>query len=162
MYLEDVTTSSIAATDRVFMETALSLARQASVSDEVPVGAVIVLGARIVGRGHNRPIAWMDPTAHAEIVALREAARSVGNYRLSGATAFVTVEPCLMCAGALLQARIKRVVYGCADPKSGALGSAYDVGRDRRANHQFEVTGGVCETDAKFLLQGFFRARRGA
>lgn len=148
--------------DSGFMEAALELARDAGTRGEVPVGAVVVLGGRIVGRGGNNPIGATDPTAHAEVNALRDAARTVGNYRLTGATLYVTVEPCMMCVGALLQARVARVVYGCREPKTGALGSVYDLGRDGRANHRVEVRAGICAEAASLLLQEFFRARRGA
>jgi tRNA(adenine34) deaminase len=126
----------------------------------VPVGAVVVLNGTIIGRGHNSPISRNDPTAHAEIQAVREAAQHIGNYRLVGATVYVTVEPCLMCMGALLHARIKRLVFGCSDPKAGAAGSLYDVSRDPRLNHQIEVTAGVVEVESRVLLQRFFQKRR--
>lgn len=144
------------------MHTALAAARCAAAAGEVPVGAVVVLGERVVGTGRNSPVGLSDPTAHAEVVALRAAAACVGNYRLVGATLIVTVEPCIMCVGASVQARVTRLVYGCRDPKAGALGSVYDVGRDGRLNHRIEVIGGVCEDEARELLQTFFRLRRGA
>ena len=114
----------------------------------------------LIGRGHNASLSLTDPTAHAEIQALREAARHVRNYRLVSATLYVTVEPCLMCMGALLHARIKRLVFGCYDPKAGAAGSLYDVARDHRLNHQLEVTAGVGEEESRALLQRFFRRKR--
>ncbi|HJY82261.1 MAG TPA: tRNA adenosine(34) deaminase TadA [Candidatus Binatia bacterium] len=146
--------------DQVWMTAALCEAAQAESENEVPVGAVVVLNGTIIGRGHNSPISHNDPTAHAEIQALREAAQHVGNYRLVGATVYGTVEPCLMCMGALLQARIKRLVFGCADPKAGAAGSLYDVSRDPRLNHQIEVRAGVREEESRALLQDFFHRKR--
>lgn len=150
------------ATDVPFMREALALAQRASSSGEVPVGAVVVAKGTVIGRGYNAPISRVDPTAHAEVVAIRDAASALSNYRLVGATLYVTVEPCLMCVGAALVARIQRVVFGCRESKTGALGSMYDVGRDGRANHRLEVCGGICADDASLLLQDFFRARRGA
>lgn len=149
-------------TDLRFMQIALDLAREAAAAGEVPVGAVVVQDGSIIGEGRNSPIAASDPTAHAEVNAMRDAARSIGNYRLIGTTLYVTVEPCLMCVGAALLARIGRLVYGCREPKSGALGSVFDVGRDGRANHRLEVCAGICADDASLLLQQFFRVRRGA
>jgi tRNA(adenine34) deaminase len=146
--------------DQVWMTAALREAAQAETEHEVPVGAVVVLNGTIIGRGRNSPISRNDPTAHAEIQAVREAAQHVGNYRLVGATVYVTVEPCLMCMGALLHARIKRLVFGCSDPKAGAAGSLYDVSRDPRLNHQIEVTAGVAEVESRVLLQRFFQKRR--
>jgi tRNA(adenine34) deaminase len=142
------------------MAEALGEAARAEATGEVPVGAVVVLAGRIIGRGHNAPIALNDPTAHAEILALRDAARQIGNYRLVGATLYVTVEPCLMCMGALVHARIHRLVFGCSDPKSGAAGSLYDVAGDARLNHRLEVTAGVGAEESRTLLQGFFHSRR--
>jgi len=146
--------------DLTWMTEALREAAQAETENEVPVGAIIVLDNSLIGLGHNSPISLNDPTAHAEVQALRAASQHLGNYRLVGATAYVTVEPCLMCMGALLQARIKRLVFGCADPKAGAAGSLYDVSHDPRLNHQIEVTGGVREAESRALLQGFFRRKR--
>ncbi len=146
--------------DRVWMAEALREAVQAEAKDEVPVGAVVVHGNTFIGRGHNSPISLNDPTAHAEIQALRAAAQHVGNYRLVDATMYVTVEPCLMCMGALLHARIKRLVFGCPDPKAGAARSLYEVSRDPRLNHQIEVTAGVREEESRALLQRFFRKKR--
>jgi tRNA(adenine34) deaminase len=146
--------------DVFWISAALAEARQAEAEGEVPVGAVVVANEEIVGRGHNRPIQLHDPTAHAEVLALRDAASALGNYRLPGTTLYVTVEPCLMCMGALLQARVQRVVFGCYDPKAGAAGSLYDVSNDARLNHQIEVTAGVKEEECRELLQRFFRARR--
>jgi tRNA(adenine34) deaminase len=148
------------ADDGEFMGIALDEARQAAAEGEVPVGAVVVKDGRVLGRGHNRPIATADPTAHAEIVALREAAHEVGNYRLTGAGLYVTVEPCSMCCGAILHARLGRVVYGAADPKAGAARSVYRLLDDPRMNHMAAVTGGVRSAECAELLSAFFRARR--
>jgi tRNA(Arg) A34 adenosine deaminase TadA len=148
--------------DLKFMAIALDEARAAARDGEVPVGAAAVLDGRIVGRGHNRPIALSDPTAHAEVVALRAAAASMRSYRLEGLTLYVTLEPCVMCVGAALNARIARLVFGARDDKAGALGSVYDLGRDGRLNHMIEVVGGVMESECAGLLRDFFKARRGA
>jgi len=128
--------------------------------NEVPVGCVIVLNDHLIGRGHNRTENLKDPTAHAEIIALSAAASTIGNWRLSGAHVYVTLEPCLMCTGALILARPERVVFGASDPKFGCLGSRYDIARDNRFNHEFAVTTGVCADESAALLQGFFRSRR--
>ena len=146
--------------DSEFMLQALQLARQAEEAGEVPVGAVVVHEGQIIGRGSNAPISETDPTAHAEVEALREAARLVGNYRLPEATLYVTLEPCPMCAGAMVHARVNRLVYGCADPRSGAAGSVFDITDSDKLNHRLEVCGGVLESQCRELLQGFFRARR--
>jgi len=143
-----------------FMRIALEEARWAGAAGEVPVGAVVVLGGEVVGRGHNRPIATSDPTAHAEIEALRAAGRQVGNYRLTGATLYATVEPCPMCCGAALHARIGRVVYGALDPKAGAVDSLYRLLDDARLNHRIVTRGGVLAGEAAALLTAFFEARR--
>ena len=142
------------------MELALSEARLAEAAGEVPVGALIVEDSgEVIASGFNQPISTKDPTAHAEIVVLREAARRLGNYRLPGATMVVTVEPCLMCAGALLNARVARVVYGTREPKWGAFGSLLSA--DRLAlNHKIEVVEGICEEECAELMRGFFRSRR--
>jgi tRNA(adenine34) deaminase len=142
------------------MTRALGEARHAAAAGEVPVGAIVVIGGAIAGAGHNRPIAARDPTAHAEIEAIRAAAVTLGEYRLSGAALYVTLEPCVMCVGAMINARIDRVVYGAPDGKAGALGSVYDIGRDGRLNHRIEVYGGIMETECAALLQEFFAARR--
>ena len=142
------------------MQQALQLARQAEDAGEVPVGAVVVHDGHIIGRGSNAPISESDPTAHAEIEALREAARYVGNYRLPETTLYVTLEPCPMCAGAMVHARVNRLVYGAADPRAGAAGSVYDIACSDNLNHRLEVTGGVCEDECREMLQAFFRARR--
>jgi len=148
--------------DEVYMREALGLARQAGEVGEVPVGAVVVKDGAVVGRGHNRPIASRDPTAHAEVVALRDAAERVGNYRLADCILYVTLEPCAMCAGAIMNARINRVVYGAADPKSGACGSVVDLFAENRLNFHTTVAGGVLAGEAAKLLQDFFSARRRA
>lgn len=146
--------------DVAWMKAALNEAEKAEKSGEVPVGAVVVLDDVLLGRGHNSPIALSDPTAHAEIQALRAAAQQINNYRLVNATMYVTVEPCLMCMGALLHARVRRVVFGCFDEKFGAAGSLYDLSSDPRLNHRIEITGGVLEEECKMRLQIFFRQRR--
>ena len=142
------------------MRVALEEARVAAASGEVPVGAVVVLAGAVVGRGHNRPVAASDPTAHAEVLALRDAARRVGNYRLPGATLYVTVEPCVMCTGACLHARIEELVFGAPDDKGGAVVSHARVLDDAAWNHRVRVAGGVLGADATELMQAFFRTRR--
>ncbi|HYL57967.1 MAG TPA: tRNA adenosine(34) deaminase TadA [Candidatus Acidoferrales bacterium] len=148
--------------DRDFIAAALAEARRAASEGEVPVGAVAVLDGTIVASAHNRPIALGDPTAHAEILALRGAASALKAYRLVDLSIFVTLEPCVMCVGAMLNARVARVVYGARDDKAGALGSVYDIGRDGRLNHRFEVVGGVMESECAELMRAFFRERRDA
>lgn len=150
----------IAAADALMMHGALVLAAGAATRGEVPVGAVVVCGDAIVGRGGNSPIAATDPTAHAEIAALREAARTLGNYRLPGCSIYVTLEPCAMCAGAILHARIARLVFGAHDPKSGACGSVIDLFGEPRLNHHTSVTSGVRAAECGALLSAFFAARR--
>lgn len=142
------------------MDAALAQARLAEDAAEVPVGAVIAVGEDIVGRGFNRPIGSADPTAHAEIVAIRDAARALGNYRLTGAVLCVTVEPCLMCVGALVHARIATLVYGAAEPKSGAVSSTVRAGELPGLNHRFAVVSGVREDECRAIVQAFFKARR--
>jgi len=142
------------------MGLALEEARRAEVAGEVPVGAVVVLDGRVIGRGHNRVIAASDPTAHAEIVALRDAARAAGNYRLAGAELYITVEPCSMCCGAALNARVARVVYGAADPKAGAARTLYRLLDDARLNHQVAVVAGVRNAECGALLSEFFQKKR--
>lgn len=142
------------------MEAALGLADEAQRAGEVPVGAVIVKDGVIVGRGWNHPIAAHDPTAHAEIIALREAARSLGNYRLLNTTLYVTLEPCAMCAGAMVHARVQRLVYGAADSRAGAAGSVFDITRAPALNHQLEVCAGVMAEECGSLLKRFFAGRR--
>lgn len=146
--------------DEYFMREALSLARAAECLGEVPVGAVIVLNGEIVGRGFNSPIGESDPTAHAEIAALRDAGRSLGNYRLPGCELFVTIEPCAMCAGAILHSRIARVVYGTRDPKTGVNGSVVDLFGVERLNHHTAVLGGVLADECSAVLSAFFAGRR--
>ncbi|PKO83969.1 MAG: tRNA adenosine(34) deaminase TadA [Betaproteobacteria bacterium HGW-Betaproteobacteria-11] len=146
--------------DEDWMREALGLAREAGASGEVPVGAVVVHGGEIVGRGFNQPIGRHDPSAHAEIMALRDAAKRLGNYRLPGAELFVTLEPCLMCAGAIMHARLARVVFGARDPKTGAAGSILDAFAETRLNHHAEVAGGVLAEECGQLLSSFFAARR--
>jgi len=147
--------------DSEFMGLALHLAHEAGAAGEVPVGALIVLEGEVVGRGFNQPIGRHDPTAHAEIMALRDAATHLGNYRLPGATLYVTLEPCAMCAGAIMHARVARVVYGARDAKTGAAGSVIDLFAESRLNHHTSVTGGVLAEQCGSLLSGFFAARRG-
>ena len=146
--------------DDYFMREALSLARAAECLGEVPVGAVVVLNGQIVGRGSNSPIGESDPTAHAEIAALRDAARNLGNYRLPGCELYVTLEPCAMCAGAIMHARIARVIYGARDPKTGVHGSVVDLFGVERLNHHASVEGGVLADECSALLSQFFAARR--
>lgn len=144
------------------MREALALAREAQDAGEVPVGAVVVCGDAIVGRGYNHPIRAHDPTAHAEVIALRDAAARQGNYRLAGCTLYVTLEPCAMCVGAIMHARIARVVYGAADPKTGACGSVVDLFAESRLNHHAAVEGGLLADECSQQLRLFFAARRGA
>ena len=148
--------------DERFMELAIEQAFQAGAAGEVPVGAVVVSDETVIGRGFNQPISTNDPTAHAEMVALREAARNAANYRLIGATMYSTVEPCIMCAGALIHARIARLVFGATDPKAGAAGSIYNVLTDPRLNHRLSVCPGLRHAECSALLSGFFEARRGS
>ena len=143
------------------MREALALASQAAAAGEVPVGAVVVKEGRIIGRGYNRPISSADPTAHAEIVALREAAAAVGNYRLPGCELYVTLEPCAMCVGAMVHARIGRVVFGARDPKTGACGSIVDLPALTEWNHHGAFEGGLLMGECGTLLRDFFAARRG-
>jgi tRNA(adenine34) deaminase len=143
-----------------WMELALREAERGGASGEVPVGAVVVRAGALVAAAANAPIARSDPTAHAEVLALRRAGAALGNYRLTDCDLYVTVEPCAMCAGAAVQARIRTLVYGCADPKAGAAGSLFDVVRDPRLNHRIAVVGGVAEPRCRALVQGFFATRR--
>jgi len=142
------------------MRTALDLARCGGTTGEVPVGAVVVLDGKVIGQGFNAPISRHDPTAHAEIQAMRAAARRIGNYRLVGASLYVTLEPCAMCAGAMMHARIARVVFGAADLKTGACGSVVNLFAEQRLNHHAEVVGGVLVEECGMLLKDFFKARR--
>lgn len=146
--------------DAAFMDAALAEARAAAERGEVPVGVVVVADGRILARAGNRTIADCDPTAHAEIIALREAAKAVGNYRLSGASLYVTIEPCAMCAGAMIQARIARLIYGADDAKAGAIRSCFSVLDHPQLNHHVEVTPAIRADEAATLLRDFFRARR--
>ena len=146
--------------DEHFMGLALDLAREAGAVGEVPVGALIVLEGEVVGRGCNQPIGRHDPTAHAEVMALRDAAARLGNYRLPGCTLYVTLEPCAMCAGAIMHARIERVVFGASDPKTGVAGSVIDLFAEPRLNHHAAVVGGVLAQECGSLLSSFFAARR--
>jgi tRNA(adenine34) deaminase len=146
--------------DLEFMRLALDEARAAADAGEVPVGAVLVQEGRVIARAGNRTIRDCDPTAHAEMVALREASRVLGNYRLAGTALYVTVEPCSMCAGAIIQARVPRLVYGCDDPKGGAVRSCFEILSHPRLNHQVDVTSGVLASDCASILQSFFAARR--
>ena len=147
-------------TDEAWMRTALAEAGQAREAGEVPVGAVIVLNGELLAAAHNHPIELHDPSAHAELLAIRRAAAVVGNYRLPGTTLYVTLEPCLMCAGAILHARIDRLVFGAADPKNGAVVSLYRLFDDRRFNHAVSVTGGVLRDACGEIISGFFREKR--
>jgi tRNA(adenine34) deaminase len=146
--------------DETFMRAALAEAHEAAAAGEVPVGAVVVHGDEVLGRGHNAPIALTDPTGHAEILALRAAAAAVGNYRLTGTTLYATVEPCAMCCGAIVNARIARVVYGARDAKAGAVESLYRLLDDGRLNHTVEAVGGVLASESADLMRGFFERRR--
>jgi tRNA(adenine34) deaminase len=144
-----------------FMADAIAEARRSEADGEVPVGAIAVADGQIVGAGHNQPIGLGDPTAHAEIIAIRAAASTLRTYRLTAVSLYVTLEPCVMCVGAMVNARIARVIYGARDEKAGALGSVYDIGRDGRLNHRFEVVAGVMEAECAAIMREFFRARRG-
>jgi tRNA(adenine34) deaminase len=146
--------------DDDLMRAAIELGREGRRRGEVPVGAVVVLDGQVIGEGFNEPIGTSDPTAHAEIVALRDAGKRTGNYRLTGATVYVTIEPCQMCVGAMIHARIARVVYGTKEPKAGAIESAMRAHEHPTLNHRMETTGGVLEADCRELIQEFFRARR--
>jgi tRNA(adenine34) deaminase len=143
-----------------FMRLALRAAERAAREQEVPVGAVVVKDGRVLSRAHNRPVRLQDPTAHAEILALRRAARKLGNYRLTGCDLYVTIEPCAMCAGAIVQGRLRRVVFGARDPKAGAYGSVLKVLNHPKLNHQVEVVAGVLAEDCAALLRAFFQTRR--
>jgi len=146
--------------DQFFMGFALAEAKRAQKLGEVPVGAVVVFDKQILGSGHNQPIRLKDPTAHAEILALRQAAERIGNYRLTDATLYVTIEPCAMCAGAIVNARIKRLVYGAMEIRAGAVDSVFQICSNSSLNHRVEVTSGVREEDCRELMQAFFKKRR--
>ena len=143
-----------------FMKEALKEARKAALNNEVPVGAVVVNDGKIIGRGHNRPVSLADPTAHAEIIALRRAAKKLGNYRLPGIDMYVTIEPCSMCAGAMVQARIARLYFGAKDPKAGAAGSVLNLTSNKKLNHRIKVQGGILAEECREIIQGFFKAKR--
>ncbi len=143
-----------------WMRLALEEARLAEAAGEVPVGAVVVRGDEVLGRGGNRSISRNDPTAHAEVIALREAAQRIGNYRLEKCALYVTIEPCAMCAGAAVLARVERVVYGCDDPKAGAIRSIFQIADDQRLNHQVAITRGVLEAECAACLREFFQRKR--
>jgi tRNA(adenine34) deaminase len=147
--------------DTAFMQIALQLARQAAAAGEVPVGAVVVHDGVVIGRGYNQPIGQADPSSHAEIMAMRDAGQALGNYRLADCDLYVTLEPCVMCAGAIMHARIRRVIYGARDPKTGACGSVVDLFAEPRLNHHATVTSAVMADQAVALLQDFFAQRRG-
>jgi tRNA(adenine34) deaminase len=147
-------------TDEDFMREALSVAANAAAYGETPVGAVLVVGGEIIAAAHNMRETWQDPAAHAELLVVRKASARLGRWRLQDATVYVTLEPCLMCAGAMVLARISRLVYGCRDPKAGALGSVYDVVRDGRLNHTYRITAGILESQCRALLQRFFEKLR--
>ena len=142
------------------MKEALKEARKAALNNEVPVGAVVVNDGKIIGRGHNRPVSLADPTAHAEIIALRRAAKKLGNYRLPGIDMYVTIEPCSMCAGAMVQARIARLYFGAKDPKAGAAGSVLNLTSNKKLNHRIKVQGGILAEECREIIQGFFKAKR--
>jgi len=147
-------------TDDDYMQIALEEAQKAAMKDEVPVGAVIVLSGRIIGRAHNMPITLHDPSAHAEMLALRQAAERLGNYRLTGAELYVTLEPCIMCAGAIIQARLARVIFGAFDPKYGAVSTIYQILTDERLNHNVAVTEGILKDECGEIISRFFREKR--
>ena len=146
--------------DEKFMRIALKEAEKALRKDEVPIGAVIVLEGSVIAKAHNRPVSTSDPCAHAEILVMRRAGKTIGNYRLSGAALYVTVEPCIMCAGAIVHARISRLVFGARDPKNGGVSSLYRILNDGRLNHSVEVKRGVLEEQCASILSGFFRQKR--
>lgn len=146
--------------DETFMRAALAQAKLAGECGEVPVGAVVVCDGEIVGRGFNQPIRGRDPSAHAEVMALRAAGRTLANYRMPGCTLYVTLEPCMMCSGAIMHARVSRVVFGARDPKTGAAGSVIDLFAETRLNHHAEITGGVLADECGRMLSDFFAARR--
>jgi len=146
--------------DLFWMQRAFELAQHAQSLGEVPIGAVLVKDDQIIGEGYNAPISQHDPTAHAEMMALREAANHIGNYRLLNTTLYVTIEPCVMCAGALVHARVQLVVFGAAEPRTGAVGSVFDILQSSKLNHQVDVRGGVMAQECAALMQNFFKQRR--
>jgi len=146
--------------DKEWMQRAFELAQKAEAHDEVPVGAIIVHEDKIIGEGWNQPISSNDPTAHAEIMALRDAGNNIGNYRLSNATMYVSLEPCAMCAGAIVHARIAKLVYATDDPKTGACGSVFNLLQTEELNHKVEIEKGIFEEECRTLLQDFFKAKR--
>ena len=146
--------------DRQFMQEALDQAKLAAMAGEVPVGAVLIRDGKIISRGFNQPISNSDPSAHAEMMALRAAAHIESNYRLPGTTLYVTLEPCIMCAGAMLHARVERVVFGAADPKTGAAGSVLNVFSEKQINHQTQFEGGIMSDECGQILRDFFKGRR--
>lgn len=146
--------------DQQYMRMAVEAAKVAAENGDVPIGVVIVQGERVIGRAYNQRQQLQDPTAHAEIIALTQAAAALENWHLNGCTMYVTLEPCPMCAGALVLSRMDRLVYGCDDPKAGACGSLYDIVRDGRLNHRLQVTAGVLQEECKTQLQDFFKKRR--
>ena len=155
-----MTQTATTTTDSDFMQIALNLAQQAALNDEVPVGAIVVKDGIIIGRGSNAPIGLHDPTAHAEVIAMREAAQHLGNYRLVDCTLYVTLEPCAMCSGALQHARIARLVYGASDPKTGACGSVVNLMGEPKLNHHCEVLASVLAEECGAILTAFFKQRR--
>lgn len=157
----DYTDESAESVDEEFMRAALGLASEAEAAGEVPVGAVVVIDGRIVGRGYNSPVSQNDPTAHAEVLAIRQAAKAVGNYRLTGSTLYVTLEPCPMCAGAMVHARVGRVVFGARDLRFGGIRSKFRLADSDLLNHRVEVVEGVCAAECLERLQGFFARKRG-
>jgi tRNA(adenine34) deaminase len=146
--------------DTALMEVAIAQARAGRIEGEVPVGAVVALDGEVVAAAHNRPITLKDPTAHAEVLAIRAAGAALNSYRLTGATIYVTLEPCTMCIGAIINARIRRLMFGARDPKAGAAGSVYDIGRDGRLNHRVEIHSGLLEAQCADILGEFFAQRR--
>jgi tRNA(adenine34) deaminase len=148
------------ATAEYWMREALNEARRAGGEGEVPIGALVLLNGKIIGRGHNSPISRQDPSAHAEIVALRQAAHNAGNYRLPGSTLIVTIEPCVMCVGAMIQARVEELIYGARDPKAGAVHSVFRIANAEELNHRIPATGGILEEECGALMKEFFAARR--
>jgi tRNA(adenine34) deaminase len=146
--------------DQLNIQHALRLARHAELQGEVPVGAILTLNGEVIGEGWNQPISSQDPTAHAEIIALRNAAQTIKNYRLIDTTLYVTLEPCVMCIGAILHARVKRLVFGAYDPKGGAVQSLFSIPQEKKLNHRLDITGGICAEECGDLLQTFFRQRR--